>query len=53
MADEKLFDKIVITDSLSEIASEKMEGYLAHALVLTGAWNLISTESISFSGDMT
>ena len=37
MADEKLFDKIIITDSLSEIASEKMEGYLAHALCLDGS----------------
>lgn len=37
MADEKLFDKIIITDSLHEIASEKMEGYLAHALCLDGS----------------
>ena len=37
MADEKFFDKIIITDSLSEIASEKMEGYLAHALCLDGS----------------
>lgn len=36
MADEKFFDKIIITDSLSEIASEKMQGYLAHALCMSG-----------------
>ena len=51
MADEKFFDRIIITDSLSEIASEKMEGYLS--LIRLGAWNLISTESISLSGGMT
>lgn len=37
MADPNTFDKIIITDSLSEIASDKMAGYLAHALCLDGS----------------
>lgn len=49
MADEKLFDKIIITDSQSEIASEKMESYLAHALCLDGSMEFNFTESSSRS----
>lgn len=37
MMENKPFDKIIITNSLSEIASDKMEGYLAHALCLEGS----------------
>ncbi len=37
MAEEKPFDKIIITDTLSEIASEKTGGYLAHALCIGGS----------------
>lgn len=36
MADEKVFEKVIITDSLSGIASPEMEGYLAHALCIDG-----------------
>ncbi len=36
MADVKSFEKIIIADSLGDIASENMEGYLAHALCLEG-----------------
>ena len=36
MADEKFFDKIIITDSMGAIASEKKARYLAHALCLVG-----------------
>lgn len=37
MEETGLFDKIVISDTLREVASEKMEGYLAHALCLKGS----------------
>ncbi len=33
---QKPFDKLIITDNLSGIASPEMEGYLAHALCLEG-----------------
>ena len=36
MEENKDFNKIIITDTLSEIASPKMDGYLAHALCLEG-----------------
>ena len=36
MEENKDFNKIIITDTLSEIASPKMDGYLAHALCLDG-----------------
>ena len=36
MEENKDFNKIIVTDTLSEIASPKMDGYLAHALCLEG-----------------
>lgn len=37
MDNNKEFNKIIISETLSEIASEKMDGYLAHALCLDGS----------------
>jgi hypothetical protein len=52
MADEALFDKIIITDSLTEIASDKMDGYLTHALCLDGNMEFVfNGKRLTFGDD--